>query len=151
MLLSDCTTFISARPLRRISAIFIMVIFSQLKRSLAADESPCHNSTRCPLLSQPAVTVFTYLFQQSPNLSLHHSSVSLSPHHFFSLRLQTTNHSLTSNPPRTFYSHSSVLSSHLTLAQPFPFSLPYTISHSHQFPPLLSSATQYLTHLCNSG
>lgn len=150
MLVFDCTRFMSARPVRRIRAIFIMVIFSELRRSLAADELPCHNSTRCPLLSQPAVTVFTYLFQQSPNLSLHHSSVSFSPHHFFSIRLQTTNHSFTNNPPLSFCLHSSVLS-RLPSAQSFPFSLPYTISHSYQFPPLLSSATQYLTHLCNSG
>lgn len=137
MLVSDCATFISARPLRQISAIFIMVIFSELKRSLAADELPCHNSTRCPLLSQPAVTVFTYLFQQSPNLSLHHSSVSFSPHHFFSLRLQTD--AFTNNPPLSFYLHSHFLFLHLA------------IRRSYQFPPLLSSATQYLTHLCNSG
>lgn len=33
--------------------------------------SCCHNSTRCPLPSPSAVTVITYLFQQSPAVSLH--------------------------------------------------------------------------------
>lgn len=77
------------------------------KWRFAADESPCHNSTRSPLPSQPAVTVIAYLSQQSPNLSLHHSSVSFSSHHFLYESKQPTLLLLTP----AFYLHSSPHSS----------------------------------------
>lgn len=108
----------------------------------------CLDATRCPLLSQPTVTVFTYLFLQSQALSLHHSSVSFSLHRFSYLRIQ--NQSFTSNQPLCFSLHSSFV---VFSPQPchFLFPVPYNIRPSYQFTPMLSSATQYLTHLCNSG
>lgn len=99
----DCTTFMSTAPLRQRHLHYGDI--SELRRNFTADELSCLNSKMCPLLSQPTVTVFTYLLLQSRALSLHHSSVSFSFHHFSYLRIH--NQSFANNPPPCFYLPSS--------------------------------------------